>query len=222
MKKFDHYEFTAILVPGVAVLFGLVLLLPGFLGIVSITEITLGTFGLSMVVAYILGHMIQVAGTALESIWWKIFGGMPSDWIRTKPGSLLAPEQIELLQQSGRQCLGLPRLNMKSLTAAQWHAVTRQIHAAVAGAGRAGRIETFNGNYGLNRGLAAASLLVAIAALIVTPVRYDIAVIAALVATTAACRMHRFARHYARELFTQFLQLPRTTGIKEAVPSNPE
>ncbi|MBL8809844.1 MAG: hypothetical protein JNM43_06665, partial [Planctomycetaceae bacterium] len=89
-----------------------------------------------------------------------------------------------------------------------WYGITRQIYAAVSAAGRAGRVDTFNGNYGLNRGLAASLLTIAILVLFTGRSNWPYSVGLLLGAIAALYRMHRFARHYARELFVQFLQLP--------------
>lgn len=208
MKQFDYYEFTGILVPGIAVLAGFMILFPDNSVLDSIKDISIGGLGLFVVLAYVAGHLIQALGNVLENIWWKAWGGMPSDWVRGKPNSLLAPAQVKALETDAQQRLGFKDLNIAGLTAAQWYAVTRQIHAEIASAGRANRVEIFNGNYGLNRGLAAALFAVALATIIFQPWRTEIAVVAFLAGCLALYRMHRFARHYARELFVQFLQLP--------------
>jgi hypothetical protein len=84
------------------------------------------------------------------------------------------------------------------------------MYAAIAGSGQssAERINIFNGNYGLHRGLAAA-LLMALGIVVVQGVAswWNIGL---LLAATGLClaRMDRFGCHYARELFVQFLNLP--------------
>lgn len=214
VRHFDQYEFTGILMPGAAALFGIVFLFPGVFGTEASNKISFGGFGLFVVLACVLGHLVQAIGNILENVWWKAWGGLPSDWLRTKPDRLLAAGQIERLHELMHQRLGMKPFTMGKLTSHEWYAVTRQIFADVAGASRAERVGIFNGNYGLNRGLAAALLLVGIAAIAADPARYDIAMMAALAAGLAAYRMHRFARHYARELFVQFLQLPPAADAK--------
>jgi hypothetical protein len=82
-------------------------------------------------------------------------------------------------------------------------------------------VDTFNGNYGLNRGLAAG--LPAALALMPTQAAVDWRVVVCVLvgAGLALYRMHRFARHYARELFVQFLQLPERENGKEKKPDAP-
>jgi hypothetical protein len=74
----------------------------------------------------------------------------------------------------------------------------------VLAAGKAARIDTFNGSYGLMRGLAAAFVVLFVLAVVVGKgvlVWGTIVVLFVL----AVHRMHRYSQHYATELFTQFL-----------------
>lgn len=208
MRQFDFYEFVGILVPGTIVLVGTVVLFPGWDPPALIKDTSVGGLGVFVVLAYVAGHVVQAVGNAVEAIWWRCWGGMPSDWLRSKPSRLLAPQQISALQGRIHDRLGLAVFDIATASASNWYGVTRQIYAEVASAGRAARVDIFNGNYGLNRGIAAGLLLVLVLLLIQTNI--DLRVIAAitLAATLALYRMHRFARHYARELFVQFLQLP--------------
>lgn len=215
MKQFDFYEFTGILIPGATVLTGAVVLFPGWGLPALIKDTSVGGLGVFVVLAYVLGHLVQAVGNGVESVWWKLWGGMPTDWLRTKPERLLAPSQINALEKAVKERLGLDDLQIAHSNAGQWYAVTRQIYAEVAGAGRAGRIDVFNGNYGLNRGIGAGLLVVLVIAVIKWPVDWTIAGGVTVAMALATYRMHRFARHYAREVFVQFLQLPARDLNKE-------
>jgi hypothetical protein len=208
VKQFDFYEFTGILAPGSLFLAGVVYLWPDALRLDTFKDISVGGLGVFVLLAYACGHLIQAVGNVVEWAWWKLFGGLPSDWVRSAPDTMLAPAQIEKLTLHLRQTLGLDLpADLKSLSQAAWFSITRQIYAAVNAAGRAQRIDTFNGNYGLHRGLMAAALVLAVLALFKEPVAVPLSVGFLVVAGVAAVRMHRFAKHYARELFVQFLQL---------------
>lgn len=215
MKQFDFYEFTGILVPGATVLTGAVVLFPGWGLPALIKDTSVGGLGVFIVLAYVLGHLVQAVGNGIESVWWKIWGGMPTDWLRTKPDCLLAPSQLTALEKAVKERLGLDGLQIAHSTAGQWYAVTRQIYAEVAGAGRTARIDVFNGNYGLNRGIGAGLLVVLVIVLINWPVDWMFAGGVTAAFALAIYRMHRFARHYAREVFVQFLQLPAREFNKE-------
>ena len=216
MKQFDFYEFTGILAPGALFLAGLIYLWPDALRFDSFKDVSVGTFGFFVLLAYATGHLVQAAGNIIEAIWWKAFGGMPSDWVRDSKQSLLAPAQVDRLRLllRTRLHLNVPD-SLSDVTGAAWYAITRQVYAAVSAAGRAQRIDTFNGNYGLNRGLFAASFVLAILVLTEEPVQVKLFLILSAVAVIAGIRMHRFAKHYARELFVQFLQLPDLETSKE-------
>jgi hypothetical protein len=131
---------------------------------------------------------------------------MPTDWVRSGQHKLLADAQTIKLRELiiERLAISVPD-KLSDLDARSWYAITRQIHAAVAAAGRATRVETFNGNYGLNRGLFSAVLAVAGLVLLSRTISEWAAGVLVLLAGLAAFRMHRFAKHYGRELFVQFL-----------------
>lgn len=214
MRKFDFYEFAGVIAPGVVVLLAAGLIWPDYLGSVQKLDVTLGGFGLALLLAYVAGHLLQAVGNLLEAVFWKVLGGWPSDWPRTGKGNLISQPQIAKLQEHVRTCLGYDDFSFgPELTAKAWHPVFRQIYAAVRAAGRDDRAHTFNGNYGMFRGIAAAAL-VSTSAILVTqgwhswPLCLSFLVAAAL----AILRMHRFAKHYVRETLVQFISLPQKSG----------
>ena len=80
-------------------------------------------------------------------------------------------------------------------------------------AGRDGRAHTFNGNYGMFRGITSAAIVAAIAIVLVRGwATWPITTAFLTTAGLALFRMHRFATHYARETFVQFLALTRANG----------
>lgn len=205
MKTFDFYEFAGVLCPGVVVLFAAALIVPEFGPILRDQSVTVGDLGLFVVLSYVAGHLVQAFGNLLENRIWMAFGGMPSDWVRTGKHSLLSNQQIATVAERVKDQTGKP---LGELTDKEWYAVTRSVYVAVSAAGRAGRIDTFNGNYGLFRGLTAAFLFSAVMVLATCACKWGAVVILLACALLAATRMHRFGVHYARELFIQFLRLP--------------
>ncbi|MDP9316368.1 MAG: hypothetical protein M3R24_36865 [Chloroflexota bacterium] len=96
---------------------------------------------------------------------------------------------------------------MGKLSDAQIAGITRQIYAAVSLKGMAGRVDVFNGNYGICRGIAAALLIVLVILTIGSALHYwNIQLGLIFCLALALYRMDRFAKHYARELYAQFLQ----------------
>ncbi len=214
MRQFDFYEFTGVITPGVVVLLAAGLIWPDYLGSVQKLDVTLGGFGLAMLLAYAAGHLLQGVGNIFERLWWKILGGWPSDWLCAGKGDLLSQAQIEKLEDRVRSTLGYADFAFgPKLTAKAWHPVFRQIYAVVRAAGRDDRAHIFNGNYGMFRGIAAAAIVSMAAVFIVKgceawPIMSGFAVAAVL----ATMRMHRFAKHYVRETLVQFLSLPQGPG----------
>lgn len=208
MRQFDFYEFTGILVPGAAALAGVLMLVPGFMPMSAVKDFSIGGFGLLVVLAYVAGHLVQAVGNLAEWLWWKAWGGMPTDWVRKKPTSLLAEAQAAMLPKVIAEQLKLADVDIRTTSREQWYSITRQISAAVDAAGRGSRAQTLNGNYGLNRGLAAALLVVLVVALTAKPVDWAVLGGLSVAIGLALARMHRFGKHQARELFVQFLQLP--------------
>lgn len=208
MRQFDFYEFTGILVPGAAALAGVLMLVPGLMLVSAVKDFSIGGFGLLVVLAYVAGHLVQAVGNLAEWLWWKAWGGMPTDWVRKNPTCLLAESQAAVLPKAIAEQLKLPDVDLRATSREQWYSIARQISAAVDAAGRGSRIQTLNGNYGLNRGLVAALVVVLVVALIATPADWAVLGGLGVAIGLALARMHRFGKHQARELFVQFLQLP--------------
>jgi hypothetical protein len=214
-KQFDFYEFAGIVMPGAILIAGLAQLIPAVGSVITVKDISLGSLGLFLILAYAAGHLVQSIGNFLEFAWWW-YPGMPTDWVRSDRGHLLSPSQRSALEQQLPKKLALEgSFSFSAVSAKQWFAVSRQVYAAVAAATRSSRVDTFNGNYGLNRGLAAAFLVLGIVTLIQSRANWPYALGLAIAAALALFRMHRFGRHYARELFVQFLQLPMPENADE-------
>lgn len=209
MRSFDFYEFVGVIVPGGFLLAGIVWCLPadsvdGLRG-----GLSFGDASFAVILAYGFGHLIQAIGNAIEAVWWKTVGGLPSDWPRSGKRHLLTATQIRQL----RQCLkagfapDLPE-TLSKMARRDWHVIIRQVYAAVSGAGRASRVDVFNGNYGLLRGLAASLLAIIIVRIVlVHPTDWSLLALLGAGFGIAVYRMHRFGVHYARELFVQYLAL---------------
>lgn len=215
MRQFDYYEFAAILLPGVAALTGILVAYPTAIHLEILKDFSVGDLGLFVLIAYLIGHLVQSIGNGLEFVWWKLFRGMPTSWVRAEPNKLLASSQRSLLEISVRERLGLQEFSLAQVSDRDWYSITRQIYAAIAAASRTSRVDVFNGTYGLHRGIAAGFLVFLVATLSQPPINWWFAGGAAIAIVLAMARMHRFARHYARELFVQFLQLPPRSSGKD-------
>jgi|SRR3981081_3247434 hypothetical protein len=205
MQKMSFYEQIGIVIPGSVLVFGLALYYPELQILTGKDGMSVGELGLFVLIAYAAGHLIAAIANALEGLFWGILGGMPSDWVTCDPPSLFSPQQIENLRAKTGTRLSVTIEKMAGLDKNIWCPISRQIYADVAKNGKPDRIDTFNGNYGLNRGLASACLILVVVAL----AHMDLMIGAGLFLGAAiySYRAYRFGVHYARELYLQFLVL---------------
>lgn len=204
-RTFDFYEYAGIIVPGAVFILGAIWLFPESHTLFNKEGITLGVFGLFVIVAYATGQLIQGVGNWIEWLWWKMWGGFPSK--RILAGHFISTDQhkrlVEALHLDGK-VTG----EVTTRSPPEHLAIVPEVYSVVAAAGKATRIDKFNGNYGLLRGVAASFLTLFIAAAIVAKDIYVIVGLAALF-FLALQRMHRFGKHYALELFIQYLVISK-------------
>jgi hypothetical protein len=201
-RTFDFYEYAGFIIPGAVVVMAVVWLFPESRALFSKEGVTLGELGLFVIIAYAAGQLVQAIGNYLEWLWWRPWGGMPTGRVLT--GKLLTPEQHQRLIEALRPVLS--GADPSKIPEAQRRAIVREVYAEVLGAGKAARIDTFSGSYGLMRGLAAAFVVAFVLAVVAGNGATVLGVLAALF-LLALHRMHRYSRHYATELFVQFLAL---------------
>lgn len=211
MDKFSYYDILGVIAPGTVFLAGLLLLFGDLKSARLLEGVSVGGLGIFALLAYAGGQMVQAVGNALENAYWWFWDGMPSDWVRTGRHEHL-PLSDSQVEQLTEVCTSKLRLSIDSslqdLSSDEWDGITSQIYAAVEAEDRDQRISAFNSNYGFHRGLTVAVLLLAVTAFINGWVWIGLAAVGA--ASITLYRMHRFARHYARELFVQALQLSDT------------
>jgi hypothetical protein len=205
MQKLSFYEQIGIVIPGSVLVFALLLYYPQLQILTAKDGISVGELGLFVLIAYAAGHLIAAIANALEGLFWGILGGMPSDWVTRDPPALLSPQQIENLRTKIATRLDVTIDRMPGLDKKTWLPISRQIFADVVKNGKPDRIDTFNGNYGLNRGLASACLVLVLVAL--AHLDWMIGLGLFLAAAIYSYRAYRFGVHYARELYLQFLVL---------------
>ncbi|WP_372399859.1 hypothetical protein ABMY26_33915 [Azospirillum sp. HJ39] len=202
------YEQVGIVIPGTTVLFGLFFVSPELKAMFLRDGFGLGDFGLFVTVSYVAGHLVAAVGNALETLYWKPFGGMPSVWIAKAGQTVIAPSQAEKLERLIGSRLGLPIPTICGMAPGEWHQVFMQMTADVRASKADGRAEIFNANYGLNRGIAAGLLVVAVTNLVLAPTSWRVTLVALVLFGLALSRMHRFGVHYARAMCREFLRLP--------------
>jgi len=206
-EKFNAYEYIGVIAPGAVVVFAVTLVSPELKQFLVDGGTTLGGLGLFLILSFIAGHLLQGLGNWFENIFWKCFGGMPSNWVKRGNQKILANEQRKLLTQKVSELH--PEIdNLEQVDDKEWYSLTREIYAIVKAADRAARIDAFNRNYGLLRGVAVSFLVTTAGALFVINLcKWKIYVALAVCTVLAVYRMHRFAVIYARELFVQFIRI---------------
>lgn len=207
MRDFDFYEFVGVIVPGAVLLTGVALAWPDGSPVEKLGDLSVGGLGLGVILAYAAGHLVQAVGNLVEKAWWRAWGGMPSDWPRSSAHPLIASQQTSQLEDRVRTLLNQPGFSMSSVSQRDWYSIVRQMYAAVEKDGRSARIDVFNGNYGLCRGLAASFFaLVPLVASVQSP-GWGVLAGLAVAGGIALYRMHRFGIHYGRELIVQFVSI---------------
>jgi hypothetical protein len=205
-RDFSFYEFTGVFLPGATLLLGLSFSIPEIHGILFSDKFTASVLSLFLIAGYVLGHLIQSVGNLLEKIVWA-FRGMPSTWIRRKTPAYLSDAQTKRLPSALHQLTGLPIHDLANLDIRSCNGIRGQLYARLEDAGKTARIDTFNGNYGMFRGIAAALAIVLAVAICKTGIRSGIVEVASISFLLALFRMHRFGVHYAAELYRQALNL---------------
>jgi hypothetical protein len=209
MNKLTFYEQVGIVIPGAVVLFGLLFFVPSLKELLAKDGVSVGQLGIFLLLSYAAGHLLAGLGNIGERLW-RLVGGMPSNWIVQAQTTLLSNEQRESLPKKIHARLGLTVPAVVGMDQKKWFPISRQIYSDVERNGKRDRIDAFNGNYGLNRGLAAGCFVLACVAFVFGnwPVGVGLLVLCGLY----AYRAYRFGVHYGRELYVQFLSMGDTPG----------
>lgn len=200
-KDFSFYEFTGICLPG-AVFLG------GIFGLheESRNWILSEDFGASQLILFVIGsyvggHLLQGIGNLVEKIFW-FRRGMPSHWITRDNVPFLTTQQTDSLQDLYEALTGNSFSERWGLSQATTRKLTGSLFSSVRHEGCTDRIDVFNGNYGLFRGLATAFTILAICSLFQKQA-FSVSSGLILAAVISFVRMQRFATYYASELYRQ-------------------
>ena len=197
------------IVPGAVILSGFLLISPSLVGWLENQGVSIGTLGIFVILAYAAGHLVQAVGNLLEQCVWWVTGGRPTNWPQSGRKCILTDSQCARLLVGIRKRGWVKVDSLSDVAPCEWAGVVSEITHAIRASRTTARLDAFNRTYGMLRGLAAALLVVLVCALvssrgsIATYWRIDVAL--CLLITLALVRMQRFSRHYATEVFTQFL-----------------
>src|SRR5882762_6453481 len=106
-KNFSFYEQTGILIPGAALVFGLLFFFPEFRQLFFSDGVSIGGLGLFLLISYAAGHLAAALGNIMEACLWWASGGRPSNWVIKDKNSLLARELLDILERLINERLGL-------------------------------------------------------------------------------------------------------------------
>jgi hypothetical protein len=193
-KEFSYYEFVGLLVPSVIFLYSSHLIYQ-FVHHEKIIDFSkIGDTLVFIVVCYGLGHILQALGNFFELGLWKIYKGMPTKWLTSKnrfgknlfDPTLNTSIKDKITQKFGDGLNDYGRLTYNFLYQKQ----------------KTSRIDIFNGNYSLLRGMTVSFILLLILSLILLPFKYCLVPSTLLV--ISVFRMIRFSKYYATELYRTF------------------
>jgi hypothetical protein len=207
VKTFDPYEVIGIITPGTVLALLFALESPALHGLMVQEGFGVGDLGLFVLIAFVLGHLVQAVGNLLEPIVW-LGSGLPTNLVRNSNQTLLSPYQRTALAEK-INAMENAEIDLPTIGRKPWRSITTRAYARVRSAGRSHRVDISNRTYGLSRGLVA-SLIVALAWYL-----YDhndqrgAITLLAMMLLAAVWRMRVAGLHYARALFLEFIDLDR-------------
>jgi len=217
LRTFGFYDFSGIIVPGAVGIFGAYYANPALESLLHGRSLSAGDIGFFIILAYAAGHIVQAIGVGIEYLFWKLLGGKPSHWNKLKNSHLLSGGQRMELEKALESHLGLKEIrNGADYRYDEWDNLVREIYIILRNSDQASRIDIFQGNYGLNRGMCAAFILVFVMILFGPNNDHLLAYFLPLALSIVfLLRMYQFAKYYARELFLEYIQFYKMRkGVK--------
>jgi len=199
LKSFNFYEFVGIFIPGVLFLFISGILWPSSSISNYLLPTSVGASLIFLVVAYASGHILQAFGNCFESLYWYFWKGMPTDWAFTKPERIKQPKLVD-------QAKNFISYSGDVSDVKTWRRIFNEARTKINDISKNTRIQVFNGNYGMFRGLSTVWIIFLFFAWS-SEINILIVYIALLILFVVSLfRMHRFAVYYSREMFHLIIQ----------------
>lgn len=195
-KELSLYEFAGVLIPSVILLFFTELLIEHSYHLKIIDFSKLGESIIFLAVAYGIGHVLHSIGNLLESALWKILGGMPTNWLTRKPKfkqKLFDEHDIKKIIEK----------IYKNFGESEGKDYGQLVYADLFAKNMTGRIDIFNANYSMFRGLTVSFAILGISALRLLDWRF--ALIPFVLSGLSFYRMVLFAKLYAKEIYRTYL-----------------
>lgn len=207
VKEFNLYDILGVLAPGAVVTVGVMTIFPESIMVLAKENLSAGELGFVVLISYVIGNLVAALGNFLERWYWWFCGGWPTDRAHQIHGKILEVREIECLQEKLRSQRMIGKSEkVKDLAGKDWWAITRRIYVGLAAKGAARRVDIFNAQYGMNRGIAAGFVVLIILLLFESGI-HCWRIQSVLVACTVLSfyRMERFACHYTAELLRSYL-----------------
>lgn len=202
-KAFDPYDVIALITPGAVLTLYLMAIPSPLREILGESGVSLGEFGVFLIVAYVIGYLVQALGNFLEPVVW-CGRTLPTDWVSRSSQSLLSSAQLATLTKSVGAMEGTERA-LDDYPIEEWRAVTRRAYLRIKAAGNSDKADTHNRGYGMCRGLTASFLVVALG--FVANSAWPEAAGSTLLMLAAGYRMRRMGRRYAEALWLAFIDI---------------
>lgn len=194
-REFSFYEFVGILVPSVTLLFFTNTMLQFGQKIVLFDFNKFGDSAIFIVICYGLGHILHSLGNLFETVLWKAFNGIPTQWLTKKPRfgqTLFDEDETDKIKE--KVFLKFGEVKEKDYG--------RIVYSWLFNKNLTARIDIFNGNYSLFRGLSTCYFVLTVLTAQFTS--WQFAAIPFSLALLSLFRMIRFAKYYAREVYIVF------------------
>jgi ABC-type multidrug transport system fused ATPase/permease subunit len=198
-KEFSFYEFVGILVPSTILLYSIHLIIETVYKEQFVDFGKIGETLIFVIICYGFGHLLQAFGNIFENVLWWIYGGKPTKWLTVKNrfGNNLFEEVLNLkIEEKVKQKFGDNIIDYGKLT-----------YNVIFQKGKTTRIDIFNGNYSLFRGLVVSFFIISIMCMFFF--NWKIITFSVILFFLAVIRMIRFAKHYAKETYRTFYNLDK-------------
>jgi len=199
--KFDAYEFIAVIIPGALPTLAVSLLIPEVAAVLKSDGVGLGSFGIFLIVSYVIGHAVQVVGNGIEKVETIIGFGMIDMAVKAHRRPVDNEQWIRFTQRLNDQDLCPP----SGPNEHTWPGIRREVYAYLKGKQKTDRIDIFNRVYGLCRGMVAGTLVTGgLVFLLSDPTQWNYVLITLALSLLLYIRMRRFSAHYFKEIVAQF------------------
>jgi hypothetical protein len=197
-KEFSFYEFVGILVPGVTLLFFTEMIIEVVYSKIILDFTKIGESVIFLIIAYGIGHILQAVGNIFEYFFWKVFGGMPTQWLTRK--NIFAIQLFDEVQTEKVKHKAFTQFGEKAgkdygMDIYNWLSLKDKITEK--------RIDLFNANYSLFRGLVVTFYILAF--VVLSYLGWKLMLIPLVLGIMSNYRMFRFAKLYAKEVFRSYL-----------------